>query len=319
MGLLTPLSNVRLSKKTDYKNKLHMKIDVHCLNSFTYQNGGGNPAGVVLSADNLTEKQMQSIAFNVGFSETAFVSNDDNCDFKVRFFTPVEEVDFCGHATLAVFSLMYQYKLIAANSYTQLTKAGKLKVSINTNGFVAMEQSLPNFIGSIPSSEIAQLLNIDESVFSATHLPCEIISTGLADVIIPIPLGLLDSIIPDHNKIVAFSQKYNVVGLHLFELNSSNNTGIEFIASCRNFAPLFGINEESATGSACGALACYLAKHDVVGNHQKGGVYHATFEQGRAMNCVSKLSAKVTLKVGSITKIEVGGFALLSKSIQLVC
>jgi len=104
-----------------------MKINVHCLNSFTYQNSGGNPAGVVLDADNLNCKQMQNIAITLGFSETAFVSNNKICDFKVRFFTPVEEVDFCGHATLAVFSLMYQHKLIEANTYSYKPKQEDLK------------------------------------------------------------------------------------------------------------------------------------------------------------------------------------------------
>jgi PhzF family phenazine biosynthesis protein len=294
-----------------------MKIDVYCLNSFTYQNTGGNPAGVVLNVNNLTAalstQQMQAIARKVGFSETAFVNRDDVCDFNVRFFTPTDEVDFCGHATLAVFSLMYQQKFITAKTYSQQTKAGRLNVTIGADGFVTMEQSLPNFIGEVVSAEVANLLDIDQALFLTTNLPCEIISTGLADLIIPIPFGLLDNIIPEHKQIAHFSQKYNVVGLHLFELSNKES---EFTASCRNFAPLFGINEESATGSACGALACYLAKHNIVNGNQKGEFYHSTFEQGRVMGCHSKLSTKVTIKAEIINKVEVGGFAILNKIIQ---
>jgi len=296
-----------------------MKVDVHCLNSFTYQYAGGNPAGVVLNINNvlnaeLSTKQMQTIAAQLGFSETAFVSNHDECDFNVRFFTPTDEVDFCGHATLAVFSLMYQQKYISAKTYSQQTKAGRLNVSIEPNGYVTMSQSLPNFIGNVASSEVARLLAIDDDLFSTTNLPCEIISTGLADVIVPIPFGLLDNITPDHEAIAAFSQKYNVVGLHLFELTQTN----EFIASCRNFAPLFGINEESATGSACGALACYLVKHDIISNNQDVEFYHAVFEQGRAMGCCSKLITKVATNAGTISQVEVGGYAMLDKTLPVV-
>ena len=303
-----------------------MNAYVHCLNSFTYKNTGGNPAGVVLqnikaANTELTSQQMQGIAKRVGYSETAFVTEDKICDFNVRFFTPIQEVDFCGHATLAVFSLLFQQKLITAKTYSQQTRAGKLKVSVEPSGYVTMQQSLPKFIGIVPSAELAQLLNIDQQVFTSTNLPCEIISTGLADIIVPIPFGLLDDIVPNNQEITAFSQKYKVVGLHLFELNpldakltSKDN---KFTASCRNFAPLFGINEESATGSASGALACYLAKHNIVGNVQSNGTYHYTFEQGRAMKCQSKLSAKITLKKETIIQVQVGGFAHLDKTVQL--
>ena len=68
-------------------------IKVYTLNAFTDDVSGGNPAGVVLDADNLTEKQMQGIAKKVGFSETAFVMSSDSADFRVRFFTPSDEVD----------------------------------------------------------------------------------------------------------------------------------------------------------------------------------------------------------------------------------
>ncbi len=75
-------------------------------------------------------------------------------------------------------------------------------------------------------------------------------------------------------------------------------------ASCRNFAPLFGIPEESATGSASGALACYLAKH-LPNKHSNS----FTFEQGRAMECVSRITASVESNDKGMIKVRVGGFA----------
>jgi PhzF family phenazine biosynthesis protein len=67
-----------------------MKIRVYRLSSFTDKIDGGNPAGVVLNADNLKEGEMKYIAKEVGYSETAFVLKSDKADFKVRFFTPVK-------------------------------------------------------------------------------------------------------------------------------------------------------------------------------------------------------------------------------------
>lgn len=93
-----------------------MKVNVYQLNSFAKTNEGGNPAGVVLDADSLSEKQMGKIAAILGFSETAFVMQSGIADFRVRFFTPKEEVDLCGHATIAAFYTM---------SYLGLLKPGK--------------------------------------------------------------------------------------------------------------------------------------------------------------------------------------------------
>lgn len=83
-----------------------MKINAYTLNSFAKTKEGGNPAGVVTNADSLSEEEMRKIAAVLGFSETAFVLKSNAADFKVRFFTPNEEVDLCGHATIATFLLL---------------------------------------------------------------------------------------------------------------------------------------------------------------------------------------------------------------------
>jgi PhzF family phenazine biosynthesis protein len=70
----------------------------------------------------------------------------------------------------------------------------------------------------------------------------------------------------------------------------------------RNFAPMFGISEESATGSANGALACYLTQYLALGNDY-------VFEQGRAMGYSSIISASITLNNLGISAVKVGGFA----------
>ena len=78
------------------------------VNAFTVNREGGNPAGVVLQADGLSFNEKLKIAQTVGYSETAFVSEDNNADLALSFFTVTGEVDFCGHATLAAFSLMFK-------------------------------------------------------------------------------------------------------------------------------------------------------------------------------------------------------------------
>ena len=91
-----------------------MDVIIYKISSFTLNGSGGNKAGVVLEADGLTSKDMLRIANNVGYSETAFVMNSKIANFKVRFFTPLSEVDLCGHATIAVFNLLQQKEIINA-------------------------------------------------------------------------------------------------------------------------------------------------------------------------------------------------------------
>src|SRR4051794_26503327 len=71
------------------------------LAAFTDRPEGGNPAGVVLDASELSEEEMQRIAAEVGYSETAFVTATDGDALEVRYYSPLAEVPFCGHATIA--------------------------------------------------------------------------------------------------------------------------------------------------------------------------------------------------------------------------
>src|SRR5687768_7290883 len=70
--------------------------------AFTDTPTGGNPAGVVLDAADLTDGQMQEIAADVGYSETAFITGREGDELDVRYFSPLAEVPFCGHATIGL-------------------------------------------------------------------------------------------------------------------------------------------------------------------------------------------------------------------------
>ncbi len=285
-----------------------MTVEVLLVNSFTSNGSGGNPAGVVLKADNLSWAQKQQIAQKVGYSETAFVSSDDEADFEITFFTVTGEVDFCGHATLAAFSVLYKMSIIEPGKYIQRTKAGLLPVVIDPDGHVVMELQLPKKLGGFSYEEISEVIGIEHSILEKTKLPIEIVSTGMVDVIIPIPKGYLDLIEANDSLISDFCREHDVLGFHLFELGDPDEP---HTASCRNFAPLVGIHEESATGSSSGALACYLAEHLDSKNTS------FTFEQGRAMNCQSIITASVELNDLKIVKVKVGGVAKQMGKMQI--
>ncbi|MDO6707393.1 PhzF family phenazine biosynthesis protein [Photobacterium sp. 1_MG-2023] len=276
-------------------------VEAYLVNSFTVNGTGGNPAGVVLHADDLTRQEKLIIAQAVGYSETAFVSQDNEADFALSFFTVTGEVDFCGHATLAAFSALYHKGFVTEGQYIQRTKAGLLHVTIEPLGHIVMAQASPEYLGEFNPETISALIGIDKTVLESTQLPHEVISTGLPDLIVPVPHGYLDKIQVNETLLSDFCKAHDLVSLHAFEL-CEKDSGLT--ASCRNFAPLFGIPEESATGSASGALACYLTKH-CHGEHSNDFI----FEQGRAMNCVSRITATVESDDQTVIKVRVGGEA----------
>src|SRR5690554_3584712 len=119
-------------------------IDVFYINSFSKVAGGGNPAAVVLDADAMSKEKMLFVAQKIGFSETAFVMKSNKVDIKVRYFTPVREVDLCGHATIAVFSLLRELGVFKKGHYKLETVNEVLGIDITTEK-VMMEMSKPRF------------------------------------------------------------------------------------------------------------------------------------------------------------------------------
>ncbi|WP_040329561.1 PhzF family phenazine biosynthesis protein [Clostridium ihumii] len=286
-----------------------MKVQTYILNSFGKSVDGGNPAGVVLEADNLSEKEMKKIASIIGLSETAFVMKSKMADFKVRFFTPVEEVDICGHATIATFSLLANKGIIESGEYTQETKAGILKVNVNEDLSIMMNQNKPIYGEVLDSELIAETLNISTESFME-NLPIQIVSTGLKDIIIPVKsIEILNNIKPNFDAISKVSEKYNVVGYHIFTLETIENS----MAQCRNLAPLYGIDEESATGTSNGALACYLFKYGKVSSCKQINI---TMEQGYSMNKPSKINVELKVKNNEVIDIKVGGSAFNLKEME---
>ena len=287
-----------------------MKIKVYTLNSFAKTKNGGNPAGVVLEADNLTEDHMNKVANKVGFSETAFIQKSDKAHFKVRFFTPNEEVDLCGHATIAAFFLLKDKGLVRSGKYRLETKAGILDIDVRDNRTVFMAQVLARFFEKITGEEIIKCLNMSEDqIFS--NLPIQIVSTGLRDILVPVKnLKVLLSLKPDFKKISSVSKKFNVVGFHVFSLE----TKFKSTAHCRNFAPLYGIPEESATGTSNGALSCYLYKYNKINKDQ---VSHLVFEQGYCMNKPSEILGNLKIEDNEILEVQVGGTAIIKKDMEI--
>jgi PhzF family phenazine biosynthesis protein len=275
-----------------------MRKEVFELSAFVKDGQGGNPAGVVLNADDLSVNQMKEIACKLGYSETAFVLSAENADFHIRYFTPNEEVNLCGHATIATFSLLSQKGIIQTGKYLIQTKAGLLNVHLNDDESVFLQQRLPEFGQVLTNEEIAASLGIEKDDFNQ-ELPIQIVSTGLPDIMIPVKsLSILKQLKPNFSHIQEISQKYQVIGYHVFTLETLHAS----TAHCRNFAPLYDIDEESATGTANAALACYLERY---GNGNQLDPF--IFEQGYVMNRASEIIVHIDRNEYGLSNVSVGG------------
>jgi len=244
-----------------------MNVNVLKVNAFTESMNGGNPAGVVLDTPKLNDEQMKQISKELIVSETAFVFPSNIADFKVRFFTPTIEVDLCGHATIATFftmALKGRFSQKNNQRINQETKAGILPVDIHYDDDknvdrIMMSQNKPLYknihfnISLIADSLRIAPKDIDNS------LPEQIVSTGLFTLPLCVKsLDTLRNMRPDFQKVKDICDKIGVGSFHVFTFETIEP---DSMYHARNFAPLYGVNEDPVTGTANGAVSSYLVQH----------------------------------------------------------
>ncbi len=257
----------------------------------------GNRAGVVWLEDSVVFPQdifMERLAARYGYSETVFVLAQGPETYKLRYFTPVDEVDFCGHATLAAFEVLRSLGVTKGVEASAVTKAGIVRVEWQGEEiFMEMVPSLQVRVFS--ARESMDLYRAFDLVPSLRFTP-EIICTGLSDIMLATDTKeQLDNLIPQSELISALSKQYGVVGFHVFHVPE------RFLGEiyCRNFAPLYGIPEEAATGTSNASLVFYLFRHGY-------DMSHTVCVQGESMGKPSRILVRYDGQ-----KMNVGGLSLI--------
>ncbi len=285
-------------------------IDVQIINAFVDNSKGGNPAGVVLEADNLSDKNKLQIAKKVGLSETAFVSKSTSADFKLDFFTPNKQIAHCGHATVATFSYLKQLNILKNNTSSKETIDGNREIKL-IGSLAFIEQLAPKYIDvSHRENKILKSLSLNKSDLMQ-DAPIQLVNTGNSFIMIPVKSSqVLKNIVPDFESIIKISDEFDLIGFYVFsnDLNKSERD-----ASTRMFGPRYDILEEAATGMAAGPLACYL--YDVL----KIKKNRFLIQQGEYMNTPSPSLIIVDLKIENnrIKTLMAGGEGLLKTQIRI--
>lgn len=279
------------------------------VSAFTDTPGQGNRAGVVLEANALSDSEMQAMAFFIDASETVFVTHQGPGWVKVRYFTPTQEVEFCGHATLALGLVLAQAGRWCKRLLEVHTQVGTIEIELEEScgapQRIWMTQHPPE-VRPVPTSlrrELAEALGIDHRMIHR-GLPLASCSTGLWSVFVPIldPV-ILDGLEPDQQRISNLTKALDALGLYAYSPMGPNRF------AARDFAPRLGIHEDPVTGSSAGALISLLATEGrlpVHGEQARGLVY-----QGHCLDTPGEVEVIVSLEGQNVRNVRVGGHATM--------
>ncbi len=280
---------------------------------FTDRRFGGNQLGVLPDARGLTDRQMQQIAREFNFAESTFVLPPERGHTRrVRIFTPTKEVPFAGHPNIGTAFTLASIGEFGAIEGTKTVTfeelAGLVPVTIErrADGKLWCELSAPEplSIGKKFSAEMlaaAVSLKADD-VVTATHLPL-VASVGLPFIVAELrDRAALERARCYMPGIDAIAAQGVVPDIHLYV--QSND---DFAIRARMFAPLDGVPEDPATGSANAALAALLTHC----RPEQEGDFRWRIAQGVEMGRPSVLEARTEKRAGQVTAARIGGGSVL--------
>ncbi|PKH87178.1 PhzF family phenazine biosynthesis protein [Colwellia sp. Bg11-28] len=219
-----------------------MELEINIIDAFTDVAFKGNSAAVIITNDWLSDELMQSIAIENNLSETAYVKKIDIHNYEIRWFSPITEIDFCGHATLASSFVIFAKNdnLLNINFYAEAV--GDLSVTKMDSGYIQMEfpSRPPESISDIPVA----LLN------GLSIKPMEVLLNNQAYFVVYEKEIDVTSVVPD-NELLKQLAPHDVVV-------TSKSNDYDFVS--RYFWPANGGDEDPVTGSIHTGLAPYWAE-----------------------------------------------------------
>ena len=248
-----------------------MKIKVFTVDAFTDKLFSGNPAGVCLVDEELSENTMIGISSEMNLSETAFVKKTED-GLNLRWFTPKVEVQLCGHATLASAHILWQEGVLAPDEGAKFHTLSGLLTVINDNGEYEMDFPAYNVRDVSPNEKLISALGVKPLAFAEAehHYICELENEEQ-----------LRNISPSFETLMGLEKFGTII------TSVSSQTGYDFVS--RFFAPAKGINEDPVTGSAHCSLGPYwmskTGKNEFTAYQasERGGTVKIKMKNGRVL------------------------------------
>lgn len=285
-------------------------IRIKQVDAFTQTPFTGNPAAVVLDAETLTDSEMLLIAREMNLSETAYVTESDHelADLRLRWFTPGQEVDLCGHATIATFHAIAEegrFGVTPGETQTFMveTRSGNLTVDIDWKDeapFLKFSLPIPNFKPFEEPKALCNALGIKERELSEQAVPMYG-NNGYVYLCVK-DAQILYGLEPDRARLMQLHEKWGATALVPSVVSSADHHW-----EMRFFAPALGVFEDPITGSANGPMALYLLENDLLEHGGELSSFNGL--QGKSMERPGTVYVQVRMKGRSCTELKIAGFA----------
>jgi PhzF family phenazine biosynthesis protein len=287
------------------------KINVHQVDAFTRERFTGNPAGVVLNADGLTDAQMLAIARELNNADTAFIFEPEGNDhtLRTRFFTPRTEVGFVGHATVAAHYVLSR-RHSAPRQLRQKSKAGLVNIEVRgleDDRSIAIRQSTPPLGRELNERE--RLAVLDSLALAPDNLdprcPVRVVGSNSTRLMLGVRnADVLKHLKPDLARLTTLSAQLGAAGYFVFAVTS----GDDHLTESRMFCPALGISEDPVSGNAHGLLGVYLAHHGMLPRDRERIAFSGV--QGHHLHRPGRVNIELELKDGAIEAVWIIGQAV---------
>jgi PhzF family phenazine biosynthesis protein len=288
------------------------KVQIHQIDAFTQTLFTGNPAGVVLNADSLSDVEMLAIARELNNADTAFVlaPDGDDHDVRVRFFTPRMEAGFVGHATLAAHFVLSSMPG-AANKRRQKSKAGIASIEIRDSGparRIAIRRTRPPMGREINQREHFAVLDALALATDDLDTRCSMRIVGSSSPRLIIGVRgheQLKNLKPDSARLTTLSAQLGAPGYFVFTTHPDKPGSL---TEARMFCPALGIPEDPVSGNAHSLLGVYLAEHGLLKLDQPRVSFSGT--QGHFLHRPGRVDVELEVRDGAIEAVWTIGQAV---------
>ena len=295
-----------------------MDLEFYTVDVFSNKIFGGNPLAIFTNIDDISADLMQSIASEVNYSETVFIQKPKNKDntAKVKIFTPKNELPFAGHPNVGAGFLLSCFPNLIPGKYSRNKMvfeeiAGLVNVIPQYNGATVVGSKIeaPNKfhkLETVPTTAIQNCIETNEGSIITSNDPPVVAGVGLDFVIAEV-----------QNKEILNNARCNISAFSDADKNFSY--GDDFFSLmiyyrgnqqnifARVFAPLSGIVEDAATGSACGALGALLASQ----SNDRNNKYNYKIYQGEMIGRPSLINVSILKEKGQIKRTYISGECVL--------
>lgn len=270
------------------------------LDVFSNRPLAGNQLAVFEDAVDIPEHLLQSLAREIGFSETVFLTaGSDDADVDMRIFTPVSEVPFAGHPTLGA-AITYAMRT-GAPMVRLRTGQGVIPVTVTSDASGPSRGSMRQPIPTVSAAPNAEAI-LNALGASRSQLPVMVYDNGIAHVFVV--LSSPEQVAALRPDFQALAQIAGTINGALVGFNVLAGSGGRW--KTRMFAPAAGLPEDPATGSAAGPLALHLARHGLIDWGEE-----IVIEQGAELGRPSELLASAALTDNVVGPVTVSGHAVM--------